>query len=50
MDFIERVFHIAPDHGSGTLETAILVAVLAAALTFAMSPIRKRLVSAALRR
>lgn len=28
MDFIERIFHISPDNGNGTLEIAILIAVL----------------------
>jgi hypothetical protein len=42
MDLIERAFHIAPDHGSGTLEAAILIAILAVSLPFAMSLIRRR--------
>lgn len=25
MDFIERIFHISPDHGSGALELTILL-------------------------
>jgi hypothetical protein len=29
MDFIERIFHIAPDQGSGALETTLLFATLA---------------------
>jgi hypothetical protein len=28
VDFIERIFHISPDNGSGMLELAILIAVL----------------------
>jgi len=28
VDFIERIFHISPDDGNGTLEIAILFAVL----------------------
>jgi hypothetical protein len=28
VDFIERIFHISPDNGNGTLEIAILIAVL----------------------
>jgi hypothetical protein len=28
MDFIERIFHVAPDGGSGLLEMAILLVVL----------------------
>lgn len=27
MDFIERIFHLSPDHGSGVLEATILVIV-----------------------
>jgi hypothetical protein len=29
VDFIERIFHISPDHGSGALEVTILVTVFA---------------------
>lgn len=36
MDFIERIFHLAPDNGSGLLEAAILVAALVIPLAFAM--------------
>ncbi len=25
MDFIERIFHLSPDHGSGMLEAAVLL-------------------------
>jgi hypothetical protein len=28
MDFIERIFHLTPDHGDGTLETLIVLAVV----------------------
>lgn len=28
MDFIERIFHISPDNGSGMLELVILIAVI----------------------
>lgn len=36
MDFIERIFHIAPDGGSGALELAlVLVPVLTAAMFLA---------------
>jgi hypothetical protein len=28
MDFIERIFHIAPDGGTGTLELSFLMVVL----------------------
>jgi hypothetical protein len=33
MHFIETIFHVAPDHGSGTLEFAIVLAVLFSAAT-----------------
>ena len=29
MDFIERVFHVMPDAGTGSLELAILLVVIA---------------------
>ncbi len=29
MDFIERLFHVAPDRGNGTLELAFFLAVVA---------------------
>jgi hypothetical protein len=35
MDFIERIFHIAPDNGSGLTEWAIVVACVCACLLFA---------------
>ena len=34
MDFIERIFHLAPDKGSGVLEAMILVALLAIPIVF----------------
>lgn len=43
MDFIERLFHISPDNGSGLTEAAILVALFAVAcLFFAWRVYRKR--------
>lgn len=36
MDFIERIFHISPDNGNGTLEIAILIAVLLPGVVAAM--------------
>ena len=36
MDFIERIFHLAPDNGSGVLEAAILVAALMIPIAFAI--------------
>ena len=36
MDFIERIFHIAPDYGSGALEAAIVLATLAIPLALAV--------------
>jgi hypothetical protein len=50
MDFIERAFHLAPDHGNGTLEAVILIAVLALSVYLAMSAIRRRLASETRRR
>jgi len=38
MDFIERMFHIAPDYGSGALEAAILLASLV--VPFALAVLR----------
>lgn len=42
MDFIERIFHISPDHGNGTLEIAILIAVLLPGLVAAVWRRRSR--------
>jgi hypothetical protein len=43
MDFIERIFHFAPDNGSGLFEAAILVAALMIPLAFAtLRTFRKR--------
>jgi hypothetical protein len=38
MDFIERIFHIAPDYGSGALEATLLLASLA--IPFALAVVR----------
>lgn len=35
MDFIERIFHVAPDGGSGVLELAIVLVVLVVLLAVA---------------
>lgn len=35
MDFIERLFHVAPDHGNGMLEVFVLSAILAVPLAYA---------------
>jgi hypothetical protein len=40
MDFIERWLHLSPDHGDGTFEWAIVIAVVASALIVVF---RKRL-------
>jgi hypothetical protein len=40
MDFIERVFHIAPDGGSGSLELAIVLGLMILPIAFAL--FRKR--------
>ena len=43
MDFIERLFQVSPDNGSGMTEAAILVALFAVAgLFFAWRAYRKR--------
>jgi hypothetical protein len=36
MDFIERIFHLAPDNGSGVLEAVILVAGLVIPIAIAI--------------
>ena len=36
MDFIERIFHIAPDGGSGTLELAIVLGLIVFPLALAL--------------
>jgi hypothetical protein len=41
MDFIERIFHVSPDHGSGLTELAFLLLVPIA--LFAAAALRKRL-------
>ncbi len=48
MDFVERIFHIAPDGGNGTLELALmslifLVIVVALGMKRARSPRREPL-------
>jgi hypothetical protein len=50
MDFVERALHIAPDYGSGSLETAIFLAILAAALTVTISNFPEWRLAGALRR
>jgi ABC-type phosphate transport system permease subunit len=34
MDLIERIFHLSPDHGNGTLEAMLVVAILAIPIAF----------------
>jgi len=41
MDFIERIFHISPDHGSGVLESTILLTLLL--IPIAVALLRSRL-------
>jgi hypothetical protein len=41
MDFIERIFHIAPDGGTGTLELSLLIVFLIAPFA-AMMVVRRR--------
>ena len=36
MDFVERIFHVAPDGGSGVLEFAIVLAFLVILLAVVM--------------
>jgi hypothetical protein len=36
MDFIERIFHLSPDGGTGSLELAILLAVIAIPVTIVL--------------
>jgi hypothetical protein len=40
MDFIERIFHIAPDGGTGAMELAIVL--LPVIITLAAAMLRKR--------
>jgi hypothetical protein len=43
MDFIERLFHLSPDNGSGLTEAAIAAALFAVVcLFFALRAYRKR--------
>jgi ABC-type phosphate transport system permease subunit len=41
VDFIERIFHISPDHGSGVLEATILLTLLL--IPIAVALLRSRL-------
>jgi hypothetical protein len=43
MDFIERIFHVAPDAGTGLLEIAILLIVIAVPVTIGI--LRRRYMS-----
>jgi hypothetical protein len=36
MDFLERIFHVAPDGGTGSLELAILFVLLAFPIAVAL--------------
>jgi hypothetical protein len=42
MDFVERIFHISPDHGSGLTEIAIFAVLVAIPLLFAALRNRSR--------
>lgn len=42
MDFIERIFHIAPDGGTGTLELSFLIVFLVAPIAVRMFVRRRR--------
>ncbi len=41
MDFIERLFHISPDAGSGTTELAYLIALIIALVLYFTTARRK---------
>ena len=41
MDFIERIFGIDPDGGTGLLELALLATVLAAAVAVSVRAVRR---------
>jgi hypothetical protein len=43
MDFMERIFHVAPDAGTGLLELAILLIVIAVPVTIGF--LRRRYLS-----
>ena len=36
MNFIEQIFHVSPDNGTGALEATILIVVLIAPIVFAV--------------
>jgi len=36
MDFIERIFHMSPDHGNGAFEALMLFAILAVPIAWAV--------------
>ncbi len=42
MDFIERIFHIAPDGGTGTLELSFLIVLLLAPIAARIALRRRR--------
>jgi hypothetical protein len=42
VDFIERIFHISPDHGNGTLEITILIAIVLPGVIAAVGRHRSR--------
>lgn len=42
MNFIEQMFHVSPDGGSGILELSIVLVVLAAGMAAAWSRLRHR--------
>jgi hypothetical protein len=41
MDIIERLFHVSPDHGSGTLELLYLIAIAFGVAVFARCAIAR---------
>ena len=41
MDFIEQIFHVSPDNGTGVLEATFLIVVLIIAIAFAVLRMRR---------
>lgn len=42
MDLIERILHVSPDHGSGLLESALLLVILVVPIAIATFRIFRR--------
>jgi hypothetical protein len=41
MNFIEQIFHVSPDNGTGTLEATILIVLLVVPLAIAVLRMRR---------